>query len=350
MMNVLRKYDRWTWERLNRHILYWFLWTAFFVTVNSITQNEYSWWQWTAFEGAVLPIKIASTYIIAYGLMPQFLYKKLYGQFFVSVFLVVLLFGSILYLVSAYFTVPIILGETEHYSIAKFIYKGLELLYIASLVLGIKFFQNYLHEQQRNQTLAQQKVEAELQYLKNQTQPHFLFNTLNNIYGMMLSNDKNAPDYMVKLSELLSYMLYDCNSKTIALSKEIEMLDSFIGLERLRYQRKLTFNYTKTNLSSYLKIAPLLLIPIVENAFKHGPAKEEGESFIDIQVETQNKILYFSVENSYHAQVSNPNIQSGIGLENIKKRLEILYPDKHTFTIKRETTFMVSLMIELSNE
>jgi len=224
------------------------------------------------------------------------------------------------------------------------------LVYIASLVLAIKFFQNYLYEQQRNQTLAQQKVEAELKYLRNQIQPHFLFNTLNNIYGMMLSNDKNAADYMVKLSDLLSYMLYDSNTKTVALSKEIEMLDSFIELERLRYNRKLEFNYSKTNLSPFLKIPPLLLIPFVENAFKHGPAKEEGNSFINIQIETQNKILYFSVENSYSDHSSSTDIQSGIGLENVRKRLEILYPDKYTLNMIKADVFEVSLMIELNND
>ncbi len=348
-MNVLKKYDSWSWERISRHVLYWLLWAIFFVFVNIVTQPEFKLWQWAAFEGLVLPVKIVSSYTIAYGLMPRFLYRKHYWQFFSSAFLSVMVFGMLLYLVSSYVVNPYILDGTDPYPISKFVYKGLELVYIAALVLGIKFFQNYVYEQQRNQILAEQKVQAELKYLKNQMQPHFLFNTLNNIYGMVLSNDKSAADYIVKLSELLSYMLYDSDTKTIELSKEIEMLDSFIELERLRYHRKLDFSYSKGKLTPYLKIAPLLLIPFVENAFKHGPAKEEGASLITINVDTQNSILYFSVENSYSHQDNDPSIQSGIGLENIKKRLDILYPDRHTLNIEKDTTFKISLMIELDH-
>ncbi|MEL7064057.1 MAG: histidine kinase, partial [Bacteroidota bacterium] len=226
-------------------------------------------------------------------------------------------------------------------------YKGVDLVYIASFVLGIKFFQNHLYEQARSQAIFQQKVEAELKYLKNQIQPHFLFNTLNNIYGMILSNDPHAADYVVRLSDLLSYILYESDRETIALSKEIEILDSYIELERLRYDRKLDFHYTKTNISGPLSIAPLLLVPFVENAFKHGPAKEEKQSFMDIQLEVQHEILYFSVENSYSSQVVTPKIQSGIGLKNIQKRLALLYSDKYTLTITQEETFKVALMIDL---
>lgn len=348
-MNVLQKYETWGWNRLSRHVMYWFLWTFFFVGLNTITQSNHTFWQWAAFELTVLPIKIASTYFIAYGLLPYFLYRKKYFYFFASLFLAVFFFGSLLYMVCAFFVVPTILGEVELYTVDKFVYKGLELLYIASLVLGIKFFQNYLNEQQQNQKLAQQKIEAELKYLKNQIQPHFLFNTLNNIYGMILSNDPKAANYMVQLSEILSYMLYECNVEEMPLLKEVEILENFIALERLRYHRKLVFKYNKNISSPSLKIAPLLLIPIVENAFKHGPAKEEGESSIFVQLETQGNILYFSVENTYNKKRDLQNIQSGIGLENIKKRLKFQYPDLHTLKIDQSKTFKVSLIIELGN-
>lgn len=354
-MHIFKKYETWNWERLRRHLLYWFLWSAFFVTINNWTgqfinnaAGTVELWQWIAFECVVLPIKIASTYTIAYGLMPRFLYQKHYREFIGSTILVLLVFAVGLYWVYAIIVHPIILKDVEYYKVAQFVYKGVELVYFASIVVSIKFFQNYLDEQQRNQNLVQQKVEAELKYLRNQVQPHFLFNTLNNIYGMVLSNDQKAGDAIVRLSSLLSFMLYEGNTKTVLLAKEVEMLDSFIELERLRYQRKLDFNYSVEHLAPNLKIAPLLLIPFVENAFKHGPAKEEGQSSIDIQMETQQRILYFSVENSYQKFTKDiPNIRSGIGLENIKKRLELLYPGQYTLEISQEETFKVSLMIEL---
>jgi len=117
----------------------------------------------------------------------------------------------------------------------------------------------------------------------------------------------------------------------------------------LRYRRKLDFRFAKENIAPDLNIAPLLLIPLIENAFKHGPAKEEGHSFIEIQMETQQQILYFSVENSFSKTTKRiQNIESGIGLDNMKKRLELLYPNKHTLQISSAETFKVSLMVELS--
>lgn len=255
-MEILKKYDRWNWERVSRHLAYWLLWGIFFVTVNKLTEEEHDLWRWIAFEGVVLPIKISSTYIIAYALMPRFLYRKRYVTFGLSTMLVALFFAALLYGLYASLINPVIMEYPEHYPVAEFLYKGVDLVYIASFVLGIKFFQNHLYEQARSQAIFQQKVEAELKYLKNQIQPHFLFNTLNNIYGMILSNDPHAADYVVRLSDLLSYILYESDRETIALSKEIEILDSYIELERLRYDRKLDFHYTKTNISGPLSIAP----------------------------------------------------------------------------------------------
>ncbi|MEM8523604.1 MAG: histidine kinase [Bacteroidota bacterium] len=357
-MIFLKKYDKWNWERLSRHIAYWLLWSVFLVVVNSLVGNAIDFvggnsvlWQWIAFEAVVLPVKIGAAYTIAYFLMPQFLYKEQYGAFLIWSVLALLFFAILLYLIYAYFVHPIIFLDAEYYTIEQFAYKGIQLIYITALVASIKFFQNYLHEQQRNQTLMRQKVEAELKYLRNQIQPHFLFNTLNNIYGMVLSDDKNAGEAIVKLSNLLSFMLYEGNTEAILLSKEVEMLESYIELERLRYQRKLDFNSSKNKITAGLKIAPLLLMPFVENAFKHGPAKEEQQSFINLSLEVQQNILYFSIDNSYNKEVktSNDYIQSGIGLENIKKRLSLLYPDKHSLNISEGNTFEVSLMIDLSN-
>lgn len=356
-MFIFKKYEEWNWERLRRHLLYWFLWSAFFVTLNNWTGKVIVFaggvielWQWIAFESVVLPIKIASTYTIAYGVMPRFLYRKQYWKFIGLTIIVLLLFSTLLYWTYSIIVHPIILGDVEHYKITQFTYKGVELIYFASIVAGIKFFQNYLYEQQRNQDLVREKVEAELKYLRNQVQPHFLFNTLNNIYGMVLSNDKNAGEAIVKLSSLLSFMLYEGNTKNITLAKEVEILDSFIELELLRYRRKLDFSFSKEKLSPELRIAPLLLLPFVENTFKHGPAKEEGRSSIDIQMETQQRILYFSIENTYQETTTvEERIQSGIGLKNIKKRLKLLYPGQHTLKISKADTFKVSLMIELTN-
>lgn len=355
-MDFFKRYHRWNWERIRRHILYWLAWSMFFVIVNfgvgkvvDCETKDIGLLQWIAFESLVLPIKIASTYTIAYVLMPLYLYRKKYIRFLMTNILVLTFFSLLLYLVYRDIVYPIILENTGELELGAFIYKGIELIYFASLVVGIKFFQDYQYQRQLNQNLVHQKTEAELNYLKNQIQPHFLFNTLNNIYGMVLSKDKDAGEVIVKLSDILSYTLYECNVDYVTLDKEIAMLDNFIEIELLRYKRKVDLSISKCTIPDSLKIAPLLLIPFVENAFQHGPAKEDGRSIIDIDLELQNNIFHFSIKNSYPKELTlEPGTQSGIGLENIKKRLQLLYPDRHTLKIDKSEYFEVSLIMELS--
>jgi two-component system LytT family sensor kinase len=349
-MNLLKKYDTWSLERVSRHVLYWGVWSVFYMTVNYFSGQEGAFWQFASFELLVLPIKMGCTYVIAYWAMPRFLYQKKYGPFILSVLGIALLFGWLLFMMYLEVVYPYIFGKFKSYNaFGQFVYKAVELIYIAAAVLGIKFFQNYLYEQERNQALQQEKLEAELKYLKNQVQPHFLFNTLNNIYGMVLSNDRNASETIVKLSDMLGYMLYDSNVPLIALHTEIEKLENFIELERLRYDRKLDFRFEKSlGQEDDLYIAPLLLLPFIENAFKHGPAKEEGQSFIHVQAKVSGHKLYFEVENSYNEGPLGANVQSGIGLENIAKRLALLYPDKHKLEIQEEDTFCIRLQLNLN--
>lgn len=236
-MKWLNTYQEWSTARIIRHIVYWLGWSTFYVLVNYLTGDKYDLFDWAYFEATVLPIKISCAYVIAYYAMPRFLYPKKYLLFAISTFLILMFFGSILYKVYIEIIVPCILKENSHSDhVRQHIYKAVELIHISSLVVGIKFFQNILFEQDRNQQLLREKVEAELKYLKNQVQPHFLFNTLNNIYGMVLSNDQQAPEAIVKLSDMLSYMLYDSEREVITLSSEIDNLENFMDLERLRYQ------------------------------------------------------------------------------------------------------------------
>ncbi|MEM1219509.1 MAG: histidine kinase [Bacteroidota bacterium] len=354
-VEFFKKYETWHWQRIQRHILYWLLWSAFLVIINTLIGNTLKSLddhvrigQWIAFEATVLPIKIGAAYTIAYWVMPRYLYTKKYGYFVAYSVVVLLFFAVILYLVYAHFVHPIILHDSQAYTIEQFVYKGVQLIYITAMVICIKFFQNYLHEQERNQSLVQQKVEAELKYLRNQVQPHFLFNTLNNIYGLVLSKDQRAGEAIVTLSNLLSFMLYEGDTKRIPLAKELEMLDHYVELELLRYQRRLQFQFDKGTMPVHYSIAPLLLLPFVENAFKHGPAKEEGMSFITIKMDVQEQVLSFFIENSYSSvDQENEHIQSGIGLGNIKKRLELIYPDRHSLQITKGETFRVYLSIEL---
>ena len=348
-MQLLKKYEAWNVQRIARHVVYWFTWASFYVLTNWLSNRDESFKQWLLFELSVLPIKLLFTYIVAYGLMPKYLYKKKIVPFSISFFGSLLVSGYLLFLVYEHVVQTLIFEDLALYKADQFIYKGIELVYIASIFIGFKFFQNYQHEVSRNNSLTQEKIEAELKYLKNQINPHFLFNTLNNIYGMILSDKKDlASDTIVEFSNLLSYMLYESNVPKVSLAKELNHLDSFIKLESLRYEKRLQLDYKKSTINSDLSIAPLLLVPLVENAFKHGPAKLDKGAKISISVRTDHNNFHFEIENSYKKQQFNDEITSGIGLKNVKKRLKLIYPDRHQLTIEPGEFFKVSLHINLS--
>ena len=347
MTSLLKKYHDWNAERVSRHILYWLAWTLFYVSVNSIV-NEESFLQYTAFELIVLPIKIGFSYLVAYYFLPKYLFTKKYVRFMVVTLIAALIFGLLLYLVHIKIIYPHILNlspQTKIY-VSKFIFKAVELLHISSLVVSIKFVQNNLYQEQENSKLRQAKTKAELMYLKNQIQPHFLFNTLNNIYGMVLSNDQKTGDSIVKLSDMLSYMLYESNGERVPLAKEIKHLENFLELEQLRYDRKLKVVYNKVGLDLTSEIPPNLLIPFVENAFKHGPAKEESNSEILITIEMKGEKFRFIIENTFDETQIDEKIASGIGIDNVKRRLAHLYPNSHTLVITKKDRFKVDLIIE----
>ncbi|GAA4274793.1 histidine kinase [Aquimarina gracilis] len=348
-MNWLGTHKGWTLERISRHVLYWMTWSTLYVLINYFTVYNRTLWRCISHELVVLPIKMGCAYVIAYVLMPKFLYKKQYLKFIITTILTAGIFGWMLLMLYYEMIYPTILGKTGYYTDhASSIYKSIELIYITSFVLGIKFFQNILQERKRNQDLLQQKIEAELKYLKNQVQPHFLFNTLNNIYGMVLSNDKKAGESIVKLSEILGYLLYESDVELISLISEIDNLENFIELERLRYDRKLDFKYQKLGLPCGAYISPLILLPFVENAFKHGPAKEEGKSTIDLRIEVSNSTLNFSIKNTYNEFSIDSSVKSGIGMKNITKRLALIYPERHKLIVKKGEMFEVDLEIRLS--
>ncbi|MEM7381661.1 MAG: histidine kinase, partial [Bacteroidota bacterium] len=230
-------------------------------------------------------------------------------------------------------------------------YKSLDLLFVVSLVLIIKFIQLQTLQERKNKELSEQKLEAELNYLKHQLQPHFLFNTLNNLYGMIITKDENAGEIVLKLSDILSYMLYNSNDKEISLEKELDSLSNYIELEKLRYGKELTVTYDVSGVPEDHKIAPLILISFVENAFKHGPSDALGDSWIRIKVQIEEGQIRFEVENSIDKesidkQTKQSRVVSGIGLANIEKRLELIYGDTYDLHISEGDTYKVELTIK----
>jgi len=349
-MFIFKTYDSWTAERIFRHVLYWSSWAMFYVFLNTFNP-EHTFWQWLGFELIVLPIKILSTIVAAYYLMPKYLFRGRVWTFSITAFFNFLFFGILLYLVYLKIIYPSILClDNTTFSLTKFIYKCVELIHIASLFICFKFFQHILLQKQKNASLQKAVDEAQLNYLKNQVQPHFLFNTLNNLYGMILSNDRESADTVLKLSDMMSYMLYETADDFVALEKEIAHIRNYLQIEEIRYKRKLDLEIGIAKVDARLKIAPMILIPFIENAFKHGPAKEEDRSLIKIWLKMEDNIMNFEVVNTYNQTEFETSVKSGIGLDNVQKRLDFIYPNAYNLIINKGRLFTINLTVNLAYE
>jgi len=214
----------------------------------------------------------------------------------------------------------------------------------------INLMKRWWLKQKETEQLVRETAKAELQLLKAQVHPHFLFNTLNNIYYFTLSGSPKAPEMIGKLSGLLHYILNECNQPLVPLQKEIDMLRDYMALEKIRYGEQMNMTIDIQEGGSEKLIAPLLLIPFVENSFKHGTSKMLAHPWVKLQMIIENNTLHFSVTNS-RPQEAEPQVKKGnIGLKNVKKRLELLYPGTYELNIvSKPESFFVSLEVQVQN-
>jgi len=211
----------------------------------------------------------------------------------------------------------------------------------------IKFIRDQLASKEREKAQMKERYEAELKFLRNQTNPHFLLNTLNNIYALARKKSDNTAEVVMRLSEMLRFMLYESDGKFILLSDEIKLVENYLELEMIRYNNRLSLSFNKQVDDECYKITPLLLLPFVENAFKHGISETRFESFIYIDLSVKSGQLAFSVENT--KDYSQENNKKNIGLINAKRQLELLYKDYVLDVKENGDTFTVSLSINLNS-
>jgi two-component system, LytTR family, sensor kinase len=204
--------------------------------------------------------------------------------------------------------------------------------------------------QHLTEVLLKEKVAAELQLLKSQVQPHFIFNTLNNIYMLSLKGSAQTSDMIYRLSALLSYMIYDSKQDTIEFNKELEYIKNYIDLEKIRYGERLDIQLNVFSNTKNIRVPPLLILPLVENAFKHGVSNEVDNSWIHIDITLKKNKLTFKIENSFNeAQIVQTQFGSGLGLVNLRKRLDIFYPDGYELKIMQdESSYLVTLKLDLN--
>ncbi|NLF42220.1 MAG: histidine kinase [Bacteroidales bacterium] len=197
--------------------------------------------------------------------------------------------------------------------------------------------------------LKREKVESELRFLKTQINPHFLFNALNNIYSMAYSGDQTAPEKIAILSDMLRYVLYDCESNSISLDKEIDYISNYIEFQQLKTESKQNIRFDFSRADQSYQVAPMLLVPFVENAFKHSSIEKDPEGFVDIELYHQDNMLVFIVRNSIPQGVLSlikSGREKGIGIENVRHRLNLIYNKKYFLLItKNEKEHCITLTL-----
>ena len=334
--------------RIWRHIVFWVVYTIVVALIWQVPGRSFGR---NLFHGLLwLPVRMLYCYPLIYWVLPQFLLKAKYIQF---AFIIIgwAFAGWLLnYLFRSFIFIPI-----QEYLHLETINKNrwesnsfLVLTTTAGVTSVIVLFKHWMKKQQEWMQAEKDKIMSELQLLKAQVHPHFLFNTLNNIYSFSLENSPKTPVLILKLSSLLGYMLYDCKAAEVLLEKEIEVMKNYIDLEKERYGTKIDISL---NIEGDIKdkfIAPLLLLPFLENAFKHGVSEQLEKSWLSIDISVNQFTLRCKIVNSKNEVV--PVSNHGIGIQNVKQRLRFLYPHKHELKLADEGAFfVVSLVIELVN-
>ena len=292
-------------------------------------------------------INISLFYLNYLLLIPRFLNKKRYGLYALAIVITLIVYGFGKYGVALIFKENILARDKHHiltagsYFLATVFTGMLFLIMSAALKFAIDWFLN----ERIQKDLENQRLSAELAFLKSQINPHFLFNSLNSIYSLAYQRSETTPEAILKLSEIMRYMLYECNDNKVDLVKELQYLENFIDLQKIRFAGKAYIDYKIVGNIGEQQIVPLLLITFIENAFKHGVANNPLTP-IKLLIEVDDGHLLLYIQNKKHN--NNRDASGGIGLNNVKRRLNLLYPGKYNLDIRdEENTYTVELSLVL---
>lgn len=342
--------DNWLNSRPTLHLSFWVSYYIYRVLIYGRVVNT---WENVAYVQAFeLLLKVPVVYINLYIFLPHLLKKKKTLYFFAAN---ILLIGLATFLQTFIIKFCISIGIYHYYPDSYFwtpwkvFSRANHFVTIASVTLIIKVLKDFYFSQQTTQRLQREKLETELKFLRSQINPHFFFNTLNNLYSMVERKDAKAGPTLLKLSDLMSYIIYEASNKQVSLSMEVDNLRSFISLEQLRFS-SLVVEFKKPDHLDKAKIAPLLLLPFLENAFKHGIGKEKARNWIKAELQLSGSQLTYIVQNAASSQDKVDKVtQRGIGLENLRRRLELLYPNGFELrTEELDETYEASMSIDLS--
>lgn len=339
-------------KRILLHSLFWLVVLLFFTFFFGFDGASFE--TILIFSTFFLPVTIGTTYVFIYRLIPNYLIPKRYLSFTLYTLAAFLISASYI-TISAFYGIFLTIGYgyQENFPLTKsLIYILISVYLVVAIASAFSLLKYNYSAAAKNEELKNRILEAqlklkdqELQYLKMQIHPHFLFNTLNTIYGLSLSNHIQTSEMILQLSELLDYILYQTKKPLVKLEDEINHIKNYIDLEKKRFRDTLKIDFECDLIPPDMEIAPMLLLPFVENSFKHG-RDSRGELQIHIKLKIHDGHLEFEISNSKSSNMGE--VSDGIGLQNIKRRLDILYPENHELKIENsEYRFKVDL--KLSN-
>lgn len=336
------------------HLLFWLaIWLYPALIYGSAEGNFRTELTW---GGLYMPVKMAATYFTLYLLIPRYFVKRRIVRFCVYLVLTLLAAALLQWVLDFSLYTPLMNVDMAGVSLfqpAKILKIVLGIYPVVALAAFIKVGKHWYEQDRESRELQKDKLEAELKFLKAQIHPHFLFNTLNNLYALTLKRSERASEVVLKLSDLLNYMLYECDQPKVPLAKELDLLENYIALEKIRYGDRLRVRYSVAGETAGREIPPMLLLPFVENAFKHGVSEQLEEAWVRIAIDVENAALRLSVENSKNpAAGGDPQdalgYKEGIGLTNVKRRLQLLYGEAYRLRLKEgEDSYSVELSLQL---
>jgi sensor histidine kinase YesM len=320
--------------RILYHLAFWGFFTLLFLQQNPkvVLQDFLAWF-------TILGVSTMVVYTNLYLLFPKFFFTKKYSIYFLLLVLIIGL-GAL--------SLKLLLPSGNTSFLTSIFQQFVDLFFFVVITSSLKFLRGFLQKQELLMKLEKEQLKTELSLLKAQVNPHFLFNTLNNLYGLILQkNTEQASEITLKLSDLMRYVLESSKTEKVSLQKEVKFLEDYLALEKIRLAQQAVIRLEVSGIEKKVLVAPLLFIPLVENAFKHGLQTLSKDSFAHFSLSIQGNELYFEAHNSVGKTIEN-QAKSGTGLDNLRKRLALIYPTKHFLEIEeKENSFKVTLQISL---
>jgi two-component system, LytTR family, sensor kinase len=339
-------------NRIALHIAFWLLYLSFTVAIYYVKEPDLG--LHIAYELASLPAKLICVYFTLYFILPRFLLKKKYWKAVILIILVLTLGVFFLQLLvintvyPAYF--PGITNSVFQNNPSKFISPLLDLIIVTTMAVALKLLKSREKEERDRLSLEKTNIQNELQLLKSQLQPHFLFNTLNGLYALIRDKPELASQMVIRLSNLLRYIIYEGRNALVSVAEDLGCIENYLELERVRYGSKLRLDFSVSGETGSKKIPPLLLLPFIENSFKHGVSNDYNSCWIRCAIIVSENTLEMDLKNSMAKFPGDTTEKPGIGIKNVRQLLDYSYQGRYTLsTRKADEVYHVTLKIPVSN-